>query len=88
MKHFVDCDTVERAEGIMARIYDTAGYTCKPAGDSWLKIVFQIAAEFVDQGLKFTPADLDTLTEDNAHDAVHAAEIIQHLSKYKLPERF
>ena len=78
---------VERLEILEDDIYNAYGVESKPAGDTWVMMVLDIAKGILKKpGLSdaITEGDLNQLTEDNYHTARHAAEVIRHLKKYTL----
>lgn len=79
--------TVGTLKSLEAEIYKTYGVRSKPPGLTWVKMALDLAkriTEAPDLLDTITEADLEQLTEENAHTARHAAEIALHLKKYTI----
>lgn len=79
--------TVGTLKSLEAEIYKAYGVDSKPAGLKWVEMALDLAKRITEEpGLldAITEADLDQLTEENAHTARHAAEVALHLKKYTI----
>lgn len=79
--------TVEVFRRLQAETYTAYNVTSKPAGDTWIKLTLDLAKRILETpGLsdRITDEILDQLTEENAHTARHAAEVVRHLKKYTI----
>lgn len=79
--------TVGTLKSLEVEIYKAYGVDSKPAGLKWVEMALDLAkriTEAPDLLDTITEADLDQLTEENAHTARHAAEIALHLKKYTI----
>lgn len=79
--------TVEILKQLQAETYTTYNVTSKPAGDTWIMLTLDLARRILETpGLsdRITDGILDQLTEENAHTARHAAEVVRHLKKYTI----
>ena len=77
--------TVGTLERLQAETYNAYGVRSKPTGLIWVKMALDLAKRITEEpGLldTITEADLEQLTEENAHTARHAAEVALHLKKY------
>ena len=79
--------TVEILKRLQGEIYEAYNVTSKPTGDTWIKLTLDLAKRILETpGLsdRITAKDLDQLTEENAHTARHAAEVIGSLKRYTI----
>ena len=75
---------VDYISNVQDKIYDRYGVNSAPFGDKYIRMVLDMAAEIL-QVVK--PAEINDdivngLTENNAHMATHAAELLKHLELY------
>lgn len=64
--------------------YQKSGYTSRPYGKEWLRMVTDIQSEIIDRGLagEITEEVVDELTDWNCHTAAHACKCILSLKPY------